>query len=127
MAYISGYDYQPGQIGYWGNGDGRFIYPPNRDPANDKRKHLTGPIDSFRWEMLREGIEDYEYFYLLRETIAQARARGVSANMLAAAEKLLQVPPEVCVDMTTFTLDPAPLYAHREKIARAIESLRKAN
>ncbi|HHX38900.1 MAG TPA: DUF4091 domain-containing protein [Armatimonadetes bacterium] len=126
MGYISGYDYQPGQIGYWGNGDGRFIYPPNRDPANDKRKHLTGPVDSCRWEMLREGIEDYEYFYLLREAIAQARARGASARTLAAAEKLLQVPPEVCVDMTTFTLDPAPLYAHREKIARAIESLRKA-
>ena len=27
MSYVSGYDFGLGHIGYWGNGDGRFLYP----------------------------------------------------------------------------------------------------
>ncbi|NLC59105.1 MAG: DUF4091 domain-containing protein [Armatimonadetes bacterium] len=123
MSYVSGYDYVAGMVGYWGNGDGRFIYPPNQDPENDRSKHLGGPVDSIRWEMLREGIEDYEYFWLLREAIREAKERQVPAATIAAAEKLLTVPEEICVDMTHFTLDPQPLYAHRAKIAAAIERL----
>ena len=123
MSYRSGYDTRPGQIGYWGNGDGRFLYPPNREGANDKAKHLEGPVDSLRWEMLREGIEDYEYFWLLRDAVERAKASGVPARLVADAEKLLQVPEAVCSDMTHYTRDPQLLYAHREKIARAIEAL----
>ena len=26
-------------------------------------------MDSLRWEMLREGLEDYEYFWLLQECV----------------------------------------------------------
>ncbi|MDH7571210.1 MAG: DUF4091 domain-containing protein, partial [Armatimonadota bacterium] len=123
MSYVSGYSYGPGQIGYWGNGDGRFIYPPNRDPANDTTPYLSGPIDSIRWEMLREGIEDYEYFWLLRQLVAQAKERKLPGKAIAEAEKLLEVPANVCVDMTHFTADAQPIYAHRERIARAIERL----
>ncbi len=121
MSYVSGYDYQPGQVAYWGNGDGRFLYPPNRDPANDKRKHLSGPVDSIRWEMLREGIEDYEYFRLLRQALQDARSR--KAPGVAAAEKLLHVPAEVTSDMTHFALEAEPMYRHRERLGRAIEGL----
>ena len=33
MSYESGYGEKPGEIGYWGNGDGRFLYPPRREPG----------------------------------------------------------------------------------------------
>jgi hypothetical protein len=36
----------------------------------------TGKIDSIRWELIREGMEDAWYVNLLRKEIAQARARG---------------------------------------------------
>ncbi len=102
------------ESGTWGNGDGRFIYPPNRD--NDrKQKFLDGPISSLRWEILCDGVEDYEYFALLREL--------VKSKPDAAAEALLKVPPSVFTDMTHFNTDPTPLLQHREKLARAIERL----
>ena len=87
-----GHEDEPGFVGYWGNGDGRFLYPPNRAGAADRRKYLAGPVSSIRWEMLREGLEDYEYFAILQQEIAKARAAGVKDAFLAEAEKLLEIP-----------------------------------
>src|SRR5208283_1973340 len=49
--------------GTWGNGDGRFFYPPNHG-RNDGRttEYAGGPVDSLRWEILGEGVQDWEYF-----------------------------------------------------------------
>ncbi|HUT32847.1 MAG TPA: glycoside hydrolase domain-containing protein [Planctomycetota bacterium] len=126
MSYCSGYDFTPGRIGYWGNGDGRFLYPPNRDPKADKAKHLGGPVNSIRWEMLREGIEDYELFGLLDGLIAAARKSGRAADLLPEAEKLAQVPDEVIKDDKTYSKDPQPLLTHRRKVAEMVERLAKA-
>lgn len=123
MGYVSGYDEPEGYIGYWGNGDGRFIYPPNRDIENDRGKYLDGPVSSIRWEMLREGLEDFEYFQMLREAIDGARQAGRDPATLERFERLLDIPPEIITDKTHFTLDPRPLYAQRDRIARAIEAL----
>jgi hypothetical protein len=102
------------ESGTWGNGDGRFIYPPNRD--NDrKQKFLDGPVSSLRWEILRDGVEDYEYFALLRDLL--------KSKPDPAAEALLKAPASVFTDMTHFNTDPTPLLQHREKLARAIERL----
>ena len=44
----------------------------------------------------REGIEDYEYLYLLREAIRDAEARGVAEGALAGFRKLLdEMPPSM--------------------------------
>jgi hypothetical protein len=112
-----------GHVGYWGNGDGRFFYPPNRDPANERSKYLEGPVNSIRWEMLRDGIEEYEYFHLLRHSIEAAKRAGKSRQAIAAAEKLLAIPEAIISDFTHYTRDPSPLDEHRQKIAEAIEEL----
>ena len=53
-------------------------------------------VSSKRWEVTREGIEDYEYLYLLREAIRGAEARGVPADKLAQAKALLtELPPRM--------------------------------
>lgn len=123
MSYVSGYDSQPGQIRYWGNGDGRLVYPPNRDPSDRTTKYLGGPVNSLRWEMLREGMEDYEYLALLRARIAAAREAGISEADLAEAEALLTVPDEISASMTSYTIDSKPIYERRRQIAEAIELL----
>ena len=41
MSYVSGYDYPVGHVGYWGNGDGRFLYPP-RAATGDSTASLPG-------------------------------------------------------------------------------------
>lgn len=83
---------------------------------------LDGPVDSIRWEMLRDGIEDYEYFVILKKLIA-AKGDRLDAAKKARYAALLEVPAEVTKDMTTFTKDPGPIEAHRDRVARAIAEL----
>ena len=100
--------------GCWGNGDGRFIYPANADYPSDKTTYVAGPIDSIRWEMLREGLEDWEYLYLLQQAVNKRLPAAV------AAAGLLEVPPAVSADMTHFAREPQPIYAQRARLAAAL-------
>lgn len=110
--------------GVWGNGDGRFFYPPNRRPNEDRTtEYRTGPIIALRWEMLGDGVEDWEYFRLLEGLVRQAEARGDRSAAVARARRLLTVPAQVCRSMTHFTTDPQPLLRHRAAVAQAIETL----
>lgn len=126
MSYVSGYSFGAGQVGFWGNGDGRFIYPPNRDVKSDRAKRLNGPVPSVRWEMLREGVEDYEYFCQLDQLIAQAERERKAGHLLDRARALALVPDSVIKDDRTYSKDPQPLYAHRRQVAEMIEALRQA-
>jgi len=123
MSYVSGYDNPVGYVGYWGNGDGRFFYPPV--DAMDGKKSLSGPVNSIRWEMLREGIEDYEYLWLLRDKVNKLKESDSTkmSSLIEEAEKLLEVPESITSSMTEFTKDPKPIYIQRENIARMIEEL----
>ena len=123
MGYQSGYGFQPGHIGYWGNGDGRFLYPANKDVNSDKTEYLRGPVNSIRWEMLREGLEDVEYFKLLEKKVAEARARGETEELLNKAETLLKIGDDIVSNLTRFTRDPNTLLERREQIAEMIETL----
>ncbi|MCC7263170.1 MAG: DUF4091 domain-containing protein [Candidatus Latescibacteria bacterium] len=125
MSWVSGYSTEKGNKLPWGNGDGRFLYPP--EAAASGRPHepvLAGPVDSIRWELLRDGIEDYEYFALLKRRLDEQGA-ALGAEERRRYEALLQVPVTVSADLTRFTRDPAPIEAHRDQLARAIEALGK--
>jgi hypothetical protein len=122
MGWRSGYSTPEGQKRPWGNGDGRFVYPPvAAADGNTGRPILEGPVDSIRWEMLRDGIEDYEYFVILKRLLATKGDKLTEARK-SEYTALLDVPVEVTRDMTTFTRDPAPLEQHRDRVARAIAS-----
>lgn len=125
MGYVSGYSTPKGTKRFWGNGDGRFLYPPLAAAvpgASGPGPVLQPPVSSLRWEMLREGIEDYEYLYLLRDLLAKHRDR-LSPERAKQFESLLQVPETITRDMTTFTTDPVTIYTHRKAVAEAIEQL----
>ncbi|HYA48638.1 MAG TPA: glycoside hydrolase domain-containing protein [Burkholderiales bacterium] len=124
MSYTVGYGVPYGQVNHWGNGDGRFLYPPNREPGKDKTKYLAGPVNSIRWEILREGIEDYEYFKLLEKAAATAGARA--PRTVREAKALLDLPASLFKSGQEYTKDPHALLAHRAKVASAIEKLAAA-
>ena len=111
--------------GPWGNGDGRFFYPPNGPNDDPTTEHTSGPVDSLRWEILGEGVQDWEYFNLLAGLVRKAESRGDHSPVLFHAKELLTIPDSICRDMTHYTTDPQPLYRYREKVARAIELLRQ--
>jgi hypothetical protein len=123
MGWVSGYSTPSGSKKPWGNGDGRFIYPPlAAADAKAAGPILDGPVDSIRWEMLRDGIEDYEYLTILKELLAQKKSKltGVDIDNYA---KLLTVPKTITKDLTHFTTDPKAIQTHRHNIAIAIEKL----
>ena len=127
MGYVSGYSTPKGTKRYWGNGDGRFIYPPESAAVPGKSGPgpvIKPPVSSIRWEMLREGIEDYEYLYLLRE-LSKKRRGSLKPEQVQEYEALLRVPESITKDMTSFTTDPSPIYARRAEVARAIERLKE--
>lgn len=49
------------------NGDGFLVYP-------GRKYGIKGPITSIRLESIREGMEDYEYLYMLRDLLAEKGA-----------------------------------------------------
>jgi hypothetical protein len=119
MGWTSGYSTPAGQKRPWGNGDGRFIYPPvEAADAHPGRPILAGPVDSIRWEMLRDGIEDYEYLALLQRAL-EAKGARLDAAQKEQYVALLEVPADITKDMTTFTKDPAAIEQHRDRVARA--------
>lgn len=127
MGYVSGYSTPRGVRRYWGNGDGRFIYPPLAAAVPGKSGSepvIAPPVSSIRWEMIREGVEDYEYLYLLRELVEKNRSQ-LSAEEARRYEALLEVPAAIATDMTTFATDATPIYERRRAVAEAIEALGK--
>jgi len=124
MSYVSGYGTPEGTKAGWGNGDGRFFYPPRRDPNAANGPCLDDPIGSLRLENLRDGIEDYEYFVRLKQELERVRGKA-GAEEIQAVEALLAVPQEISGSLTEFTRDPRLVLAHRHKLAEAIEALVK--
>ncbi len=101
----------------WGNGDGRFVYPPEsvfedisaRNSALRPGPNFDKPVGSVRGEMLRDGIEDYEYLAILKR--------------LDPGNPLLKVPASISKSLSDFSKSPAGIEAHRLLLAREIERL----
>jgi len=129
MSYVSGYSTPKGVKRHWGNGDGRFIYPPLSAATPETSKGqpvIEPPVSSIRWEMLREGIEDYEMLALLQDRLEKL-ADQLPADKKARYQALLEVPGEITRSMTSFTFDPRPILERRRTIAQAIVELNAMN
>lgn len=102
------------------NGDGFLAYPGG--PVS-----VQGPVSSIRLEAAREGLEDYEYFYLLGKLIASAKARGLSTSraerVLEGALSLATMPNRGGRYSTELLPDPDAVFRQRAAIADAIERL----
>ncbi len=95
------------------NGDGQLLYPgPNRQP-----------LSSIRLENFRDGCEDYEYFWLLRDTLTRLKQIDSAQHqaLIAEVEHVLAVDDAVVKDLTHFTQEPHVLRQARAKIAGLIE------
>ena len=110
MSCVSGYGSRPGHVGSWGNGDGRFLYPPPpRSRTPQPTPCLDGPINSIRWENLRDGMEDYEYFWLLDQAVKRADHAGQrSPSWSTKPARCCNVPPGDLEGPDAFHHRPAP-------------------
>ncbi len=111
--------------GTWGNGDGRLLYPPTKEPP--EKPMVCGPINSIRFEMLREGLEDREYFWLLSQEVERLKKKNdpALADAIAEGEKSLGVVDSLVRSLTDYEKDPHKLYQARTTLAGTILKLQK--
>jgi len=113
--------YTPDHSGKWGNGDGHLLYPAVREKS--KTPLLAGPVDSIRWEMIREGVEDYDYFFMLDQAIKKCEASRTKSAAVAEGKKALAQVDSLVRGRTDYEKDPMRLYAARAQVAEALEKL----
>ena len=77
-------------------------------------------------ELIRDGIEDHEYFAVLRERLDELKQKQPGSELVGRAIKLLEIPEQIAISLTEYSLDPKPLVAHRRKLAIALESVNRA-
>lgn len=108
------------------NGDGFLLYPP-------KQPSTIPVISSIRLELLREGIEDYEYLCMLKTLLDQARQAGKNSVHIEMAEKALARSSEINWNKSRvrpannepYTKNHSLLYEVRQQIASAVLTLRR--
>ncbi|KUK46089.1 MAG: Uncharacterized protein XD73_1037 [Anaerolinea thermophila] len=93
------------------NGDGYLFYPPN-EPFQPCTPEGTRLIPSIRLELLREGLEDYAYLWLLNKGNP---AIGIENKSDSLASGIIQ-------SDTLFSHNPTSFYDIRDKIALLLES-----
>ncbi len=120
MTYKSGWGTPRNSAPEFGNGDGMLMYPPNRDPNNDKSKYMTGPVPSLRLEILREGLDDYDYMITLENCIQNARPDQKA--LVEKANKLLAFGTEVLVSDRMYSKDSEILMKYRNQMGKLLEN-----
>ncbi|MFH1614533.1 MAG: glycoside hydrolase domain-containing protein [Planctomycetota bacterium] len=119
--------YRADMPGTANNGDGSLLYPPVREKPDTIV--TKGPIDSIRWEMIREGIEDREYFWLLKQkhTLLEQRMTTASGDdhekigsLLIEFERILAKPKQLVRNLQDYELDCQKYYEVRKAIAELI-------
>ena len=108
VTYISGFACSGG---YVLNGEGSLIYPGDHTKRYTGQPNVNGPVSSIRFELLREGIEDYEYLWMLKDK-----------GDIDFAEQQVQ---NMVIDVSTFSRNLEELYLTRKAMARRLEELSK--
>jgi hypothetical protein len=94
-------------------GDGWHVYPKK-----------DGLIDSLRWEQMRNGIQDYEYCWLLEDKIrGMIQPLGERFAMIEPAQRGREIAGQVIRTMSDYTRDPEVLYAAKKQVIDEILDL----
>lgn len=90
------------------NGDGLIFYPGP-----------DGPLSTIRMKCIRDGLEDYEYLWLLKDRLAKAKRgeRPASADWLRRAEAAVKVDSALVKSLTVYSTRGDDLRAARRAIA----------
>lgn len=112
---------EPGRDPYSGltditpvNGDGFLVYPGP-----------DGPVNSIRWEIVRDGIEDYDYLVLFQKA-ARALAEVTPEHPLLEQARGAGNMQELVPDLVSFPRKPAELRKKRAEIGALIPQLQGA-
>ena len=97
--------------GYVLNGEGSLLYPGDYARQYTGQPDIDGPISSLRFELLREGIEDYLYLSMLEKL-----GNGKFADDMVR---------DMVVDVKAFSRNVEQLYLTRKAMAKQLEELNR--
>ena len=87
-------------------GDGWHVYPKK-----------DGLLCSLRWEQMRNGIQDYEYFWMLENKIRKHKAGlGERLSIIDPSRRGVEIASRVVKTMSDYSKDPHALYAAKKQI-----------
>lgn len=118
MVYWGNQEIPLGASAEFGNGDGMLLYPPKQDPNKDTTKRIEAPIPSIRLELLREGLDDYDYLKLLENVVNNATSR--QTRLVTRARRLLTIGDDIFRSEQEYTKDPQVLLQRRKEIAELL-------
>ena len=114
--------------GWWTYHYGDYLWDgpnPSGDYFSTVYRSPGAIVTSKRWEVAREGIEDYEILYLLKDAVKRAKNRSITDNALNEAEKLLEELPRT-IQATLhdtgrrlpLTPDSVPMYTRATEVVQ---------
>ncbi len=100
---------------------GIFLYPDPKDGS---------PVNSIRWELFREGLEDYEYLRLLEKEMNSLRKSSLSSEkkekILEECKEILEeVRNKIVPNFNTYSRNAEEVESIREKVGSLIEDMKK--
>ncbi len=97
----------------WAPGDAYIVYPGE-----------NGPLDSVRWEIQRESVEDYEYLKLLEASVAKIKEESdpEKAWFIDPKARAMELAHRVAPDLRHTTLDFNVINETRREIVKEIEN-----
>jgi hypothetical protein len=90
------------------NGDGYFLYPGPR-----------GPLTSLRFEIMRDGVEDYDALRML-EDLVKRKGDRMPASVRERARQALTLSPEVFESMAKYPTDASTMVERRRLVNELI-------
>lgn len=110
---------------FWGQDP--FGPPSDRLPPGDT--HVVypgpeGPLNSLRWEIQRESLEDFEYLWLLTEKTARlCQQLGQKASWVQPERTAMELARQVVPAITQWEREAAKIMAVRAQVAEEILAL----
>ena len=109
VTFISGFVCSDGGVL---NGEGSLLYPGDRTERYTGQPDVDGPVSSIRFELLREGLEDYEYLWMLEAAGQKDFADEQVRNLV--------------IDVSAFSRNLDEIYNARKVMARRLEETKGA-
>ena len=103
-----------GGIYFRANRDSTLIYPGKNEPVN-----------TIRWEYFRDGLEDYEYLYLLKQAVDNAGTGNLNKNELITVRQAKELLREINATDFSAPESISRIIYFRNEIAAKIESLKQ--
>ncbi len=113
----------------WDEHDGTNFGPAKRFPPGDS--HLIypgkkGPMNSIRWETQREGLEDFEYFWLLESKVKEIKQKlGPAAENIPSDFRSKEICGKLVKSLADYIEDTEAFYSIKNLLASEISEIDK--